>query len=63
MRPITLQMIMISVRRKTGVRPASPQQLIELIKSNHLQNQPCGLHNGEEITHGKAMEIVTGQRV
>jgi hypothetical protein len=60
---ITLLAIISSVRRKTGILASSPNQLVELIKSNHLEDCVFGEHNGEQITHAKAFEIVTGAKL
>jgi hypothetical protein len=61
--PITLLQIMKSVRAKTGAMPQSPQQLIELIHENHLGECIAGTHDGKPVTHARAIEITTGEKL
>ncbi len=63
MTPITLLAIMKSVRAKTGMLAQNPQQLIDLIRDNHLEYVICGTHDGHPVTHARGVEICTGERI
>jgi hypothetical protein len=61
--PITLRAIIKSVRAKTGMLAQNPQQLVDLIRDNHLSEAIAGTHDGKPVTFARAYELVTGERL